>query len=337
MPSANWRMDTPRTDLIEGLRNVLHGGVSSSSLVRMLWEWRLRIGAVVLAAMIAGAGIGVILPRWYGSGGSFIVDAGPSPTSGNAVLGLASQLGLMTSSSSTSPQFYADLLESRTLLERLVTTPYPFRAGGTPQTLSQLWSGHLQPDAVDLDRAVRKLGDHYSASANPRTGVVTLTLEGPTPEVAKFMADTALGALNGMVVTIRRKRATAERQFLETQWNETRDSLTAHEDDLRGFYERNRQVNSPELQFEELRLRRQVDRVQTLYVGIGTQLEQARLQEVRDVPAIATIDEPIAPVRKSSPHIRSIVLSCGFLAAAIMLTLAIAEVGNRRLRSAMPR
>jgi uncharacterized protein involved in exopolysaccharide biosynthesis len=176
------------------------------------------------------------------------------------------------------------------------------------------------------DRAIEKLQDHLGTSANARTGVITFTLEGPSKAVAKLMADTALAALNDLVVSIRHKHAAAERQFTEERWKALRDSLTAREEILRRFYERNRQITSPELQFEDLRLRREVERVQTVYAQIGAQLEQARIQEVRDIPVISVIDPPIEPIRKSSPKTRLLLITAAILGAAVAIILTLIQM-----------
>jgi hypothetical protein len=137
------------------------------------------------------------------------------------------------------------------------------------------------------------------SAANPRIQQVSFTVEGPSMKVARLMADTILVALNDLVVEVRRKRANAEREFLEKRFGALGDSLRAREDVLRQFYEQNRNLASPQLQFEEVRLRRDVDRVQNVYAQVGGQLEQARIQEVRDTPALIVVDPPIDPVRKS--------------------------------------
>jgi len=148
------------------------------------------------------------------------------------------------------------------------------------------------------------------------------------------MADTTLAALNNLVVAIRRRHASAERQFLEERWKALRDSLDTHEDGLRRFYERNRQVTSPQLQFEEVRLKREVDLVQTVYAQISTQLEQARIQEVRDTPAISVIDPPVEPVRRSSPRLTLLLFTGGVLGAAFATILVLGDMALRGLGEA---
>ena len=216
-------------------------------------------------------------------------------------------------------------------MEHLLAAPFPLGRGGGSESLEEYWNAGRHSEALAHDGSLSRLRKHLSASANPRTGVISFTLEGPERTVAKLMADTALAVLNDLVVSIRRRHASAERRFLEERWEALRDSLSAHEDALRTFYERNRQITSPQLQFEELRLRREVDRVQTVYAQIGAQLEQARIQEVRDVPAIAVIDPPIAPVRKSQPRLGLLFMTALLLGAALAVIIGLLRIAAAHL------
>ena len=268
----------------------------------ILRRWRTAAIMALLPAVVAG-GLGYALPRWYQAGTTLNVDTGLSLGANSGVLGLASQLGLAGSLQPQSPQFYADLLTTRVLVEHVLSAQFPLRRDSL-ESLEAYWDEGQPPDPLRHERNVKRLLDHSSASANPRTGLISYSLEGPSPAVARLMVDTALATLNDMVVRMRRQRATSERTFLELQWNALHDSLSAREGDLKVFYERNRQVASPELQFEEASLKREVDRIQAIYVQLGTQLEQARLQEVRDTPVLSVIDPPTTPVRKSEPNIK---------------------------------
>jgi uncharacterized protein involved in exopolysaccharide biosynthesis len=163
--------------------------------------------------------------------------------------------------------------------------------------------------------------------------MVTFRVEGPSKTVAKLMADSAFAALNELATTTRRKRASAEREFLEERWHALSDSLQAREDALRRFYERNRNLASPELQFEEARLRREVERVEGVYAQLGSQLEQARIQEVRDTPALTAVDPPIEPVRRSAPQRRLWALTAAILGAALALLLAMLETANVQVQA----
>ena len=303
------------------LRSLLLGGVPLESIVRRLWLKGPRTVLLVSLPAIACMSIGLAMQKWYASGATFTVEAPQSlPAGAASFAGLATQLGLGTAGA-TSPQFYVELLQSRTLHDRLLGASFPLGPNESLTTLDDSWA-HSKPITPRVHAAsLAKLRRHFSASGDPRTGIISFTVEGPSPTVARLMADTAMAALNDIVVSIRRKRAGAEREFLEQRWADIRDTLTLKENALRRFYERNRQITSPELQFEDLRLRREVDRVQSVYTDVGLRLEQARIQEVRDIPAISPIDFPATPTRKSAPRLSSLVVLgalLGFVGAVLL-------------------
>ncbi len=314
-------------------REVIHHGVQLRQLPDALWRARRRTLLLVFGAGILAAIVALLLPRWFASGASFTIDEGQTPQLDASILSLGARFGLGTPPSN-SPQFYADLLQSRSLHERLLMASFPVGDEGELRPLYEFFGRSSEFDPKVRDRALRALRQRFAASADPRTGIVYFELQGPNPRAVRLMADTVLHALDETVIAIRAKRASAERTFLEERWRALRDSLTAHEDTLRKFYESNRQITSPELQFEEIRLRREVERVQGVYAQIGQQLEHARIQEVRDTPALSIIDTPNEPSRKAAPHRRAIVLTAMVMAAVLALMWALWDVVLYQLRPA---
>jgi uncharacterized protein involved in exopolysaccharide biosynthesis len=70
-----------------------------------------------------------------------------------------------------------------------------------------------------------------------------------------------------------------------------------------------------------------------VYAQIGGQLEQARIQEVRDTPALTVVDPPIEPVRKSAPRGSLWGLTAAILGGALALLLAMAEAANLQMQA----
>jgi uncharacterized protein involved in exopolysaccharide biosynthesis len=320
--------------VLAGLRLVLYEGVDMRLVWRRWWAARRRTLGLTFGAGALAVAVSFVMPRWYQAGAALVVDTGQQMSlGGGGVLGLAAQLGFGAGLGPTSPLFYESLLKSRSLREHVTGAKYPLGKNGELLSLEQYWSHHESPTARDHLRAVKRLDAHFRTSSSPRTSQVEFKLEGPSKAVAKLMADTALAALNDLVVLIRRKHATAEREFLEGRWHALADSLKTREDVLRGFYERNHNLTSPELQFEETRLRREVDRVQLVYAQLGSQVEQARIQEVRDTPALTVVDPPIEPVRKSAPSGRLWGLTAAILGALLALLLAMGETANSQMQA----
>ena len=319
-----------------GLRLLFHAGVDAQLVWERLLATPRRTLGLVFGAAVAAFVVSSFLPSWYKSGATLVVDTGQQqmPTGGaSGVLGLAAQLGVGTGTGPTSPQFYEAFLRSRSLQMRVTTAQFPLGPHGELRTLGQYWSHKEHPTARNRMDVVKKFGKHLETSANPRIQQVVFTVEGPSMPVAKLMADTVLAALNDLVVQVRRKHATAEREFLEGRFQALADSLRAHEDVLRRFYEENRNLTSPQVQFEEARLRREVELVQGTYAQIGTQLEQARIQEVRDTPVLTVVDPPIEPVRKSAPVRRLWALTAAILGGALALLLSLVETANLQMQA----
>jgi len=312
--------------LTDSLDALLRNRVTARQLARELWRVRAWVAAWIIAPAVLAIAVGSLMPRWYRAGATMAVDAGSTPNLGS-LAGLADQIGL-SGMSRTSPQFYSDLLGSRSVQERIVGARFPMGRDGALVRLEQAWSGSESVTPRQREAVLQKLSHHFSASSNTRTGVVAFSVEGTSPMLAKLMADTALAALNDLVISLRRTRATAERTFLEARWDALRDSLTRREDELRDFYRRNRVVTAPDLQFEEMRLKREVDRVATIYASIGQQLEQARIQEVRDTPALGVIDAPYLPARKSSPILKWWAISAATIGLGAALLTALLRLAR---------
>ena len=321
--------------LWNGLRLLLYSGADSRLVWLRLWAARGRTLGLVFGTAAAALLVSRVVPRWYKSGATLVLDSGQQPNTGNTagVLGLATQLGLGTGTGPTTPLFYEALLRSRSVAERVTTAQFPLGEHGELRTLEQYWSRKEHPTAKNRESALKKLGRHLETSANPRTQQVVFKVEGPSIRVAKLMADTMLAALNDLVVAVRRKRASVEREFLEGRFHALADSLRVREDVLRRFYEQNRNLTSPQLQFEDGRLRRETERVQSVYAQIGSQLEQARIQEVRDTPALTVVDPPVEPAMKSAPIGRLWALTAAILGGALALLLAMAEAANLQMQA----
>jgi len=108
--------------------------------------------------------------------------------------------------------------------------------------------------------------------------------------------------LNAFNTQYRQSQAREQRRFVEQRLADGANELRDAEENLRTFYERNRSwQQSPQLTFEEGRLRRQVEIRQELYLTLNREYETARMEEVNDTPVITVIDTATAPVKKSKP------------------------------------
>jgi uncharacterized protein involved in exopolysaccharide biosynthesis len=301
-------------------------------VIQAIYARRKGIVVFVVASTLGAATLSLLLPSWYSAGAEFSVESAPTSTPQSSVLGLAAQLGFAGVPGATSINYYGDVINSNRVLDAAALDPLPVDSSGknalvytTSQSLTTLRA---------RDKARLRLRQHLSVSVNGRTNTITFSIEGPSPIAARAAADTILSSLNRVIVELRRSRATAERQFLETRVDTAQVREGMLEDSLREFYLHNRLVNSPNLQFTEARLKRQLEFAQALTAQLRTQLEQARLQEVRDTPAISLVSAPEIPSRRSSPNRRLIVISAFVTASLIAITwIALAQALARQRES----
>jgi uncharacterized protein involved in exopolysaccharide biosynthesis len=278
-----------------------------------------RAGVIVVGTAAAALILSLLLPTWYSASATLTVDANPSVNVGGAgMLGLASQLGLAggIGTGTGSAQYFADVLASPAVTDPVALGAIPQTPDGTSR--NSFGSPGRNASPRERDAARRKFAGHFGTLVNARTSTITFNVEGRTPYAAKSSADTLLGRLNSVIIDLRRRRASAERAFVERRLDSASSRQAALEDTLRWFYATNRMIaNSPNLQFAEARLKRRVDFSLDLANQLRTQLETAKLQEVRDTPVLSVITPPEIPGRKSAPNRRLIVVAALIFGSAI--------------------
>lgn len=287
----------------------------------LLRHRRAVVGVPVILAVLV-VGIGLLLPRSYSSSASFVPESDEAQAS--RLSSIAAQVGvsLANVSSGHSPQFYADLLRSREILETIVGTrfePTGGEAAWAAGDLLQLYE--IEGDTPGLRRArgVERLRSDLSVETTPETGVVRFNVRAPWPGLARKIADRLIDLLNEFNLETRQTQAAAERRFLADRLEAAKEDLRSAEARLETFLERNRSYqNSPSLQFEFDRLQRQVTLQQQVVTSLAQSFEQARIDEVRDTPVITVLESPQVPPQ---PDRRWLIVK-GFVASLIGFLLA---------------
>ncbi len=280
----------------------------------------------LVVAALTGV-ITLLISPTYTATTTFVPETGtqgrlPSGLAGLA--GLATQFGVsLGPEASKSPRFYADILHSRELMEHVLLSHYsdPRNKAQTSADSATLLSilGVSGRDAADsLYRGVKKLSNRTSVRVDPQTNIVSLSVDEHYPHLAAAVANRFVAYLNAFNAQYRQSQAREQRKFVEQRLVDGERDLRTAEEDLRAFYERNRSwQQSPQLTFEEGRLRRQVEVRQEVYLTLKREYESARIQEVNDTPVITVIDSATAPVRRSKPE-RILLLAIALVVSAMM-------------------
>lgn len=281
---------------------------------------RVLIVASTLLCGIAFAASTLLTPKTYTASASFILSAGGGD---RARLGnVAAQFGISLAQGADparSPDFYADLLTSRAILESVVSAPMAI--DGRTTTLAALYADRDTVASRAVREAVVKLRDHITVRMETQTGLVSLAVSDRSPNLAERIASQLLETLNRFNMTVRRSQATAEREFITQQLGSARADLAAAEAALQSFLSANRVYqNSPELTLRRSRLEREISLRQQIYESLSQSLEQARIDEVRDTPVITIIDRPAAAIHADSRGLSSRLL-IGLILGALGGTL----------------
>jgi len=287
----------------------------------LLRRWRLVLG-LPLAAGATTAGISLLLEPIYAATTAFVPESGAQRGFPSQLAGIAGQFGLsLGTEGSESPQFYAEVLHSRELIDRVLLSRFPDpRLQLEPQdstTLLSLLGSEGESLADSLSRGRRILEQNLSVRADNRTNIVRLQVESRYADLAAAVANRFVAYLNQFNAESRQSRGRERRQFVEGRIQEAEKELRVAEEALRLFYERNRRwQDSPQLVVEEDRLRRQVQIRQELYLTLQREYETARVEEVNDTPVITVIDRAIPPTKRSRPR-RTLLVMLGMLLGAM--------------------
>jgi uncharacterized protein involved in exopolysaccharide biosynthesis len=310
-------------------------GISSAWMLAILLQNRLVLAGVTLVVLLISGVLLALSAPVYAVMFSFLPQtAQPSTNAGLAAL--AGQFGLPIgglSGSSQPPQFYADLLETREVLEPIARDSV---APGGARRLATSEFLHVRGGAAGVvDRTVDVLRSRVVSTsvATRTTGVVSVVVRTSSPAVSLEIAKRLLTGLNEFNVVTRQSQAGAERRFIEGRLRDARTTLRSAEDALQSFLQANRQLgNAPQLLFTQQRLEREVSLQQQVVVGLSQQYEDARIREVRDTPVITMIDQPHLPLLPEPLHrFRSLVVAA-FVGLSAAAAFVIMRAGWQRRR-----
>lgn len=297
-----------------------------------LRHWRALLLYPLLALLLA-LSVSFVLPREFTAAASFTPEAsGDLMSDGAGLLSLARQIGVGVSPQGASPQFYSELLHSRSISDELLSTTFPDPRTLVPSDSASLvdileidgdsWPQRLESGREALHRLV-------AIDVNSETSLVTVSVETRYRELSAAIANTHLTLLNRFNLETRQTSTRAQREFAADRRDAARTELADVETDLERFLNSNRTFEtSPQLRFQYERLQRQVSVKQELFLTLSRAYEEARIREVNNTPTITIIDRAVPPVEKSSPsHVLNAVL--GFLAAFALGLLAALMIDYR--------
>lgn len=280
--------------------------ISIYALLRPLVQYWSTIALVMVVFAAAAVAYSLTRPPTYTSTAKFYPET-EGATRLSSLSGVAAQFGFDIGGQEPgkSPQFYADLLETEQILQSAVTTSYTIddslaeEGQPTRGDLVEILQTEGETPEIRREKARSLLEEEIlDVETDSETGVITATVSTPWPDLSAAIGSRMLELLEAFNLESRRSKAAMEREFIEEQLEESQRDLELAEGSLQRFLEQTRRVaTSPSVVFERDRLRRQVDLRQQLYTSLSEAYQRARIEEVRDIPAITVIDRPSVPAR----------------------------------------
>lgn len=282
---------------------------------RRLVRWPFLAGLAVVA-------IGLTARRTYTAEAAFVPQSSTPLPAG--VAGVAAQFGLNLPGSdlAESPQFYADLVEADNTAKWLVGQRYRWRDGAEPRegSLVDAFEARGADSGRRTEAAVELLKRKLSTKVNVKTSVITIAVKTNAAELSQAIAERAIDFVGDFNLKKRQSRAASERLFAESRLSERERMLRRAEDSLQTFLLHNREYrSSPNLIFQHDRLEREVATNQDVYSAMLQAVERARIEEVRNVPVVTVVVQPVAP---STPDSRRLLIKALLAAIAVFAVAA---------------
>lgn len=313
------------------------GGVSVFAILNVLLRHRVLIIALGLLGGFYAGMKSITSPSYFKTEAQFMPQGARTQSQ---LSGLAAQFGItqLGADAGQSPAFYLDLIESRSLLAAVGNRTYETRSdkGIVTGNLIKLFNIKGKNPAVQKANMIGLLKGAVSENA-ARTGVITLTVQAVAPGIAVQIARNVLDEVNLFNLKRRQAQAGAERSFVEKRLGEAQVELRQAEENLQSFLTENREFrSSPSLQLEFDRLNRTVSMRQGLYNALAQSFEQAKIEEVRDLPVITIIEPPefpLGPEPRGGPRRTLIGIAVGMAIGVILAFLLHLIAGHREAQS----
>ena len=314
-----------------------HAELSIVSLVNTVLRHRWMIVLIALAGAAYAGYKSAQLPRVFTSESQFMPKGGRGQSQ---LQGLAAQFGIGGGGDPTqSPQFYVDLLRSRAVLAGVGDREFHVRTDSGMKTgnIAKIY-GIRNTDSLGRAAAITNtIRGKARAVVSARTGVITLRVSDRYPDMAVQLNQALLDQVNIFNLGQRQASAGAEREFIEKRLVDAQTQLSQAESNLQSFLMENRDFrSSPNLSLEFDRLNRTVNSRQSLYNALASSYEQAKIEEVRDLPVITVLEPPDYPIQPDPRRTRrkaTLGLLVGLVAGIALAFFRDRVAENRKIRS----
>ena len=301
---------------------------------------RLLVAAITVGGTIATLGLSLFLPTLYRAETKIVpadhVTGGGAAAVPVALMGAAQQFGLGLPSGPSDPSvIFVEILKSRRFARSLARLQIPNATDIGSFRLLDVLDVDGDDQATQVEESLRRIrGDVLHIKHDSRSGTITIAVHLEDPEMAAAVANASVTLLDELNRQVRRTQASQWLGFIESRLAEVETMLEEAEVALGSFYGQNRVISdSPQLKLQEGRLLREARVQEELFITLKSQREIAKVEEVKNLPVIAVLDEAFPPVRRFSPRRGLLTVLAAFLFGFLGVIVALFLEHNRSTRT----
>jgi uncharacterized protein involved in exopolysaccharide biosynthesis len=309
----------------------------------LAYVWKRKWVVAVSLLIFSGLGLGYIHfkhPRYMATS-KFSVKTNENQAAGQ-LRNLAALAGINVGGGSTlNPEaIFPELLQDDEFLENLLQKKWS--TGGDSFAIPSLW--HLKPDTAEHDwryrltkQEVKRLreGGFLKLETSKLTGISMLKTSFPDSVLTCQVNQFVLTLFDKFMVRDQTTQAGQKTKFIEARIAEIQLDLRRSEEQLVEFQMQNKNVTIPTVMMQQVRLKRNMEINQEIFLQLKKQLEISEIEEKNDQPVIQIISKPVVPVSPYSPNrklVMAVAIAFGIMAGFFMIAfgyiLSILRIGK---------
>jgi len=185
------------------------------------------------------------------------------------------------------------------------------------------YGNHPVPDNIDTLRISAANIITNMVKISRKMGFFIIDVTTSEPGFSKDFADTVIVELDKLQRKFKKQTVNETIDYLKQKISLAKIELETHEEKLKNFRERNRNVNnSPGLLLTQERLQRDVEIQSGIFLTLKQQLELAKIEEVQKSSFVQILDYPSLPLVESNPKKVSTYIIGGFIGFFFALGLS---------------
>jgi uncharacterized protein involved in exopolysaccharide biosynthesis len=168
----------------------------------------------------------------------------------------------------------------------------------------------------------------YKTSYNENTGIMTLRMDAPSPDLSIAVVDTIFAKLTVYYIESSTEKANSTYEIVKSKKDSLAQALSAAEYRLAQFVDQSQNIYSArEGSLQQSRLTTEVQRLQVLYGEVLKNLEYADFTLKSSTPFITLLDNPIPPIRA----VRESKIRAGLIGLILGIMVGVTFVLGRKI------